>query len=248
MISIQNLSKTYDDYNALKGIFLEIGKGEVYGLLGTNGAGKTTTIKILATLLKPTDGTALMNGVSILEDPIKVRENLGYLPEMPALYEYLTGREFLEFIGGLKGWPKKDAACRGEELRDIFSLQDHYEKLIGTYSKGLKQRLAFAQAIFHEPDILLLDEPVLGLDPVHSNLVKNILDDYKKSGKTVLVSTHLAPFAEEVCTKVGIIHQGSFLASGTMDELIEESSAATLEEAFITYIRGSSGEGVGDLL
>lgn len=234
VIETRSLSKSFGPLRAVENVSIAVKEGHVLGLLGTNGAGKTTMIKILATLLKPTSGDALVGGISVFGDTVELRRRLGYLPETPSLYEHLTGREFLRFVGGLRD--EKDPDARAEELIDMFGLQDHADAPVGTYSKGLKQRIAFAQAILHRPRALLLDEPILGLDPRYSKFVKDFIKDFASKGGAVLITTHLTDMAEAICTEIAIIHKGVIQAMGTLDEVKAKTGTDSLEAAFISLV------------
>jgi len=234
LLESKGLVKDFGKFRAVNGVSFAVEEGEVIGLLGTNGAGKTTIIKIFATLLQPTSGDALVDGISVLGESVEVRKRIGYLPETPSLYEHLTGREFLRFIGSLR--ETGDLDRRVDELVALFGLEDFIDTLVGTYSKGLKQRLAFAQAILHRPKILLLDEPLLGLDPRYSKFAKGFMREFGAGGGCVLVTTHLTEMAENICTRVAIIHRGVIKCIGTLDEVKKQTNASTLEEAFITVV------------
>jgi ABC-type multidrug transport system ATPase subunit len=234
MLECRSLTKRFDRFTAVNEVSFTIEPGEVVGLLGTNGAGKTTIMKIFATLLKPTSGEALVDGLHVLGNTVEVRKKLGYLPETPSLYDHLTGREFLRFIGDLR--KLDDAGKRVNELTEQFGLGDFIDSLVGTYSKGLKQRLAFAQAIMHSPRVLLLDEPILGLDPRYSKLVKDYIREFGSEGRSVLVTTHLTEMAENICGRLIIIHRGVIKAMGTLEEIKSQTGASGLEEAFIMLV------------
>ncbi|MGC9059742.1 MAG: ABC transporter ATP-binding protein [Thermoplasmata archaeon] len=232
MIECHSLTKKYDNFLALDGINLTVEKG-VFGLLGTNGAGKTTTIKILVTLLKPTSGTALIGGIDVVQHPMEVKKKIGYLPEMPALFEHLTGREFLELIGALREMPEKRISQKVEELSRMLGITEYLDTLCSTLSKGTRQKFAFAAAVFHEPEYLILDEPLLGLDPKYLHVAKNYIREYGKE-HVVFMSTHITSLAEEICDTIGIIHRGKLLVCGTLREIMGEHSS--LEEAMIKVI------------
>jgi ABC-2 type transport system ATP-binding protein len=234
MLEARNLVKDFGKFRAVNNVSFAVNAGEVMGLLGTNGAGKTTIVKIFSTLLRPTAGDALVEGISVHADTMEVRKRLGYLPETPSLYDHLTGREFLQFIGSLRN--EKNIDGRVNELGVMLGLEGFMDSLVGTYSKGLKQRLAFAQAIFHRPSILLLDEPLLGLDPRYAKLVKDMLGDFCKGGGCAIVTTHMTDMAEKICSRIAVIHLGVLRAMGTLEEIKAMTATSNLEEAFISLV------------
>lgn len=230
-VCVENLVKVFDRYTAVDSVSFCLERGTVVGLLGTNGAGKTTIVKILSTMLRPTGGKASIDGIDVTVEPIAVRRRIGYLPETPTLYEHLTCREFLRFIGELRNVQNVDG--RVEDLIKGFGLKEHSDALIGTYSKGLKQRTAFAQAIIHEPNILLLDEPILGLDPRYTKFVKGYIREFSAKGGCALITTHLTELAETLCDRFLIIHRGKIRADGGLNAVLSDTGTQTLEEAFI---------------
>ncbi|MEM3395756.1 MAG: ABC transporter ATP-binding protein [Thermoplasmata archaeon] len=231
MIECREITKKFDNFLALSNISFTVEKG-VFGLLGTNGAGKTTTIKILVTLLKPTSGTALIDGIDVVRKPMEVKKKIGYLPEMPMLFEHLTGKEFLELMGNLRKMEVMEIENRIEELAKMLGIGDYLDVLCSTLSKGTRQKFAFAGAIFHEPEYLFLDEPLLGMDPKYWHVAKNYIKNYGRN-HVVFMSTHITNLAEEICDSIGIIHQGKLLACGKLDEV---KGALTLEESLIEKI------------
>ncbi|MEM4160399.1 MAG: ABC transporter ATP-binding protein [Thermoplasmata archaeon] len=231
MIECRGITKKFENFVAVSELSFTVEKG-VFGLLGTNGAGKTTTIKILVTLLRPTAGTAFIDGVDVVKNPMEVKERIGYLPEMPVLFEHLTGREFLELIGTLRRMERKEIEERIEEIGEMLGIVEYLDVLCSTLSKGTRQKLAFAGAIFHEPDYLFLDEPLLGMDPKYWHVAKNYIRDYGKK-HIVFMSTHITNLAEEICDAIGIIHRGRLLACGKLSEV---RGSLTLEQAFIEKI------------
>ncbi|MCX8173219.1 MAG: ABC transporter ATP-binding protein [Thermoplasmata archaeon] len=231
MIECKAITKKFDSFVALSEISFTVEKG-VFGLLGTNGAGKTTTIKILVTLLRPTSGTALIDGIDVVKSPMEVKKKIGYLPEMPMLFEHLTGREFLELLGTLRMMDKKAIEGRIEELARMLGIVEYLDVLCSTLSKGTRQKLAFAGAVFHEPEYLFLDEPMLGMDPKYWHVAKNYIKDYGRN-HVVFMSTHITNLAEEICDSIGIIHRGKLLACGKLGEV---KGALSLEESLIEKI------------
>ena len=233
MIKTLNLTKTFGKFTAVSQLNLEIEKGELFGFLGPNGAGKTTTIKMLIGLLKPSEGKVLIGGHDIEREPLRAKQIIGYIPDQPYLYRKLTGKEFLEFIANLYGGEVNQGKV--EELLDLFGLDGWGEELIENYSHGMRQKLVFSASLIHEPEIIIVDEPMVGLDPRGTRLVKNILRKKCAEGCTVFVSTHGIEVAEEICTRIGIIREGRLIAQGTMEELREtaHSQKEDLEEVFL---------------
>lgn len=236
MITVQNLVKSYsrDDRRALDGLSLSVKPGELYGFLGPNGAGKTTTIKILVGLLRPDEGSASVAGVDVLDDPLEVKRRIGYVPDEPLLYENMSGMRFLSFIADVFGVPADE---RGTILRlaEEFQLRDALGERISSYSHGMKQKVAIIAALLHDPDVFILDEPIVGLDPQSSFLLKETMRRQCERGKTVFFSTHVMEVAERLCDRVGIIRHGRLVAEGPLDELRERagSTDATLESIFL---------------
>ncbi len=235
MIEIKNLCKRYGDIEAVNGVDLSVESGEIFCLLGSNGAGKTTIIKILIGLLEPTSGTALINGKNIRED-VKSKTLFGYLPEQPHLYERLTGREFLDIMGTLKGVKKSRLEREIDRWSEELELERRLDSETGAYSKGMKQKILFINAILHDPPNLVLDEPTVGLDPRFSQHMKKKISDFSKDGKAVLMTTHITSVAEDVADTVGIIDKGRLLTRGSPESLKEETGTETLEKAFVEVI------------
>ncbi len=236
MLEIQALSKSYGSFQALDSLNLSVQSGELFGFLGPNGAGKTTTINILAGLLKPTSGTAKIAGFDIRRQPLQAKACLGYVPDTPLLYEKLTGREFLRFIQRLYKIDKEQPQKAIDNLLELFELKDRGNDLIQSYSHGMKQKIALAGVLIHEPKVILLDEPTVGLDPKSARLIKDILRELTGRGVTVFMSTHILEIAEQMCDRVGIINQGKLLALGTPSELRQGDS---LENIFLQLTGGA---------
>ncbi|MBI5000002.1 MAG: ABC transporter ATP-binding protein [Euryarchaeota archaeon] len=236
MLAVQNLTKNFGKVVAVYDLSFEVRPGEVFGLLGTNGAGKTTTMKILATLLKPTAGKAFVDGIDVLKYPTEVKRRIGYLPETPALYEKLTAREFLQMLGSLREMEPIALRKRLGYLEKALEMGEFLDLEIGTYSKGMRQRAAFASAVLHEPPVLILDEPTSGLDPRFAKLVKGWVRDYARGGRTVLMSTHVTEIAESLCDRTAIIDRGQIAALDAPAALKERLGAATLEDAFVQLV------------
>ncbi len=235
MINLINLKKVYKGLHAVDTINLEIKKGVIFGFLGPNGAGKTTTIKMMAGVLKPTSGRIIINGIDLAKDPSAVKQCVGFIPDRPFIYEKLTGLEFLQFIAGLYHLdhkPSLNDTITG--LLDLFELSHWQTELVESYSHGMKQRLVMCAALLHQPKVLIVDEPMVGLDPKASRLVKNIFRDQAKGGTTVFMSTHSLEVAEEVCDEIAIIQEGKIIAQGTSETLRHQvGGSGKLEDAFL---------------
>jgi ABC-2 type transport system ATP-binding protein len=241
-IHTRELTKSYGNKMAVSSLDLTVKEGEVFGFLGPNGAGKTTTMKMLVGLIRQTSGKIEVLGARpTLEDP-GFKRKIGYLPETVQLYEKLSGREHLDFVARLYQIPQKTRAERIGDLVSMFELDDCANRLIETYSKGQKQKLALAQTLIHDPELLLLDEPTSGLDPKASRLIKEILLDLKKDGTTIFLSTHLLDIVENLCQTVGVIYQGKMVACDDVKVLGKDSSA--LEERFIELTGGLNKEDI----
>jgi len=217
MIKLVNLTKNYGKLTAVNNINLDVPQGQIFGFLGPNGAGKTTTIRILAGLLQPTNGTAVIGGFDVQKEPLKAKFITGFIPDRPFLYEKLTAVEFMQFVARL--YDMTDSAGMVKELLDMFGLTDWENELIENFSHGMKQRLVMASALLHRPKVLVVDEPMVGLDPRGARLVKDILRDLASSGVTVFMSTHTLEIVEQVCTRVAIIHKGEIIAEGSVADL-----------------------------
>jgi ABC-2 type transport system ATP-binding protein len=228
---------------AVSDLNLSVQAGEIFGFLGPNGAGKTTTIRLLTGLLRPTAGTAMVAGFDIQKDPLAVKRRVGYLAENPYLYPKLTGREFLRFMGELYSVPRASVEARAERLLELFELTARADQLVEGYSHGMRQKLALAGAILHEPPVLFLDEPTSGLDPRSARLVKDLLVALVDRGHTVFLTTHVLEIAQQLCHRVGIVTAGQMVAIGTLDDLRQQAQreAASLEELFLQLTDGAEG-------
>lgn len=238
MLEVRNLVKRFGDVLAVDNISFTVRKGEVFGMLGTNGAGKTTTMKILSCLIKPTGGLALVDGLDVTREQLEVKRRIGYLPEMPNLFEKLTGREFMGMMGTLRGMDRELLEKRMAGYIRILEFGDFLDYEIGTYSKGMRQRVAFASSVLHEPPILILDEPTSGLDPRYSKMVKAWMRDYAAKGNTILMSTHVTEIADSLCDRVAVMHQGKIAGLDTPAGLKKGLGVATLEDAFVALVEG----------
>ena len=242
LIRTDKLSKYYGKGGEIKAVDeldLEVYEGETFGLLGPNGAGKTTTVRLLNCIIKPTSGTAAVNGYDILKKETEVKRVTGLLAESPGLYEKLSAHEFLEFMGALYDVPGDILRERIDDLLKLFGLYDRRDYLLEGYSRGMKQKILVASALIHDPSILFLDEPTSMLDPRAALMVKDLIKKLADSaGKTIFICSHILPVVEELCDRIGIINQGRLIALGTVDEIIAQAGTKTLEEAFIAITGG----------
>src|SRR5258707_1186103 len=234
MIELIHLVKRFGELGAVNDISLEVPRGQFFAVLGPNAAGKTTTLKILAGLMRPNSGTARIGGFDIERDPLKSRKRMAFVPDFPFLYDKLTPWEFLRFVGQLFQMREERITSFGRELIARFNLEDFVNKPIEGLSHGTRQRIAIVSALLHEPEVFIMDEPMVGLDPQHARVVKDVLKERSLQGMTVLVSTHQLSVAEEMADRVGIIHHGRLMAAGTRDQLRQQSGAAgPLEDVFL---------------
>jgi len=240
-IVCQALTKRFGSLTALDTLDLAVPRGELFGFLGPNGAGKTTTIKLLTGLLRPTSGSATIGGFSITERPLDAKRLIGYVPDNPFLYEKLTGREFLSFMADLYSVAHAGRADRIDSLLARFDLAEKRDELIQGYSRGMRQKIALAGALIHDPSVVFLDEPTAGLDPKSARLMKDVLRSLCRGGAAVFVSTHILDVAERMCDRFGIINRGKLIATGTMDELrtLAASTNTSLEDIFLELTEGS---------
>ena len=239
-IVARDLVRLFGQKAAVNHLNLTVSRGEFFGFLGPNGAGKSTTIKMMVGLLRPTSGSVWVGGVDVWKDPVKARSLMGVLPEYLNIYERLSGREFLVFAGHMYSVPGADIPRRAGELLQVLTLADDADKLIVDYSVGMRKKIALAAALIHRPEVLFLDEPFEGIDPVSSRVIRDILHDLTQHGTTIFFSSHIMEVVERLCTRVGIINQGTLVAEGTLQELRERASGedkdATLEDIFLNVI------------
>ena len=237
MIQVRALSKRFGDLAAVDGLDLDIPQGEFFAFLGPNGAGKTTTIKMLAGLLKPSAGSAVIGGFDIQKEPEQAKARLAYVPDFPYTYDKLTGVEFMQFVGDIFGLAPDLIESRTEALFDRFHLHDYRHELTENLSHGTRQRLVISSALLHEPSVLVIDEPMVGLDPMHARIVKEEFKARSRAGMTIFLSTHQLSVAEELADRVGIIHCGRLIALGTVDELRRSSTdKGALENVFLSLV------------
>jgi ABC-2 type transport system ATP-binding protein len=230
MIEIHDLTKRYGDFTAVDGLSLTAAAGEIFGFLGPNGAGKTTTIRIVSGLSLPTSGRVTVNGIDVIAEPVRAKSIMGYVPDRPYLYEKLTGRELLHFVADLyrKDW--RECEPRAVELLHYFDLDDWIDARVENLSHGMKQKLVLVSALVHDPAVLVIDEPMVGLDALAQRQVKLLFRRLANEGKTVFLTTHTLSVAEAVCDRIAIINRGRIVASGTTAELKKD---AALEDAFL---------------
>ena len=230
MLNIEHLTKTYGEKKAVDDLCLHIAPGEIYGFIGHNGAGKTTTIKACCGILQYDSGEVYIDGVSVKENPIAAKAKLAYIPDNPDLYEFMTGIQFLNFIGDVFGVSAEDRQARIRKYADLFELTNDLAQPISAYSHGMKQKLAVISALLHEPKLLVMDEPFVGLDPKASHILKELMRELCKNGGAIFFSTHVLEVAEKLCDKVAIIKGGKLIRSGTMESVKGDDS---LEEVFL---------------
>lgn len=235
MIKTEHLTKQFGDLVAVNDLNLDIAQGEFFAFLGPNGAGKTTTIKLLTGLIRPTSGRAIIAGHDIQTESIQARRRISYVPDFPFLYDKLEPTEFMRFVGGLYSMDPGAIQRGTDELFDLFELNAARGKIIESLSHGTRQRLIISAALLHDPKVIVIDEPTVGLDPRSTRTVKNVLKQRSRDGVTIFLSTHTLDIAEELADRIGILHRGRLIAIGTMDELRAASGAVgALEEAFLT--------------
>lgn len=223
MITLEKVTKCYSQITAVSELSLHIPQGQLFGFIGPNGAGKTTTIKLLCGLIKPTKGKISICGIDIEQNPIMAKAVIGLIPDKPFIYEKLSGREFLRFVASLRRLSEKLALFRIEGYLKLFELDSWADNLIETYSQGMRQKLIIASALIHEPKVVIVDEPIVGLDPRGANIVKSLFQDLCSAGVTIFMSTHSLDVAQQLCHNIGIIHRGRLIAQGTIAELQEKA-------------------------
>ena len=240
MLELRGVVKRYGSFEAVKGIDLRAERGEIFGFLGPNGAGKTTTIRMVAGVLRPTAGQVLVGGLDMALEPEAAKAKVGYIPDRPYLYEKLSGGEFLRFVAGLWGKDGVEADRRAERLLELFGLTEWRDELIESYSHGMRQKVLIASALIHQPELIVVDEPMVGLDPRSAKLLKDLLQTFVDEGGTVFLSTHTLEVAEALCDRISIIQGGEIIASGTMEDLRAQAHAggAHLEEIFLKVTGG----------
>lgn len=250
MIRLEGLTKRYGSFTAVNEIDLHAPRGELFGLLGPNGAGKTSTLRMIAGILRPDSGRVLIDGFDVAADPYRAKARIGYVPDRPFVYEKLTGRELLRFTAALYGQEGPEIEDRIDELLSLWDLRRWADELVETYSHGMRQKLIISSALVHRPRALIIDEPMIGLDPRAARLLKDLLRAFADSGGTAVISTHTLEFAEVLCDRLAVIDEGVIVTCGTMDELRDEaeSEGSGLEEIFLRLTGGESQAEVMNVL
>ncbi|MGC8940306.1 MAG: ABC transporter ATP-binding protein [Candidatus Bathyarchaeia archaeon] len=235
VIKFSGVSKRYGDVTAVDYLDLEVRRGEIFGLLGPNGSGKSTTLKMILGLVKPDSGSVNVLGVNVEDDPVAVKRRIGYVPESPRIYEFLTGLEFLDFTGDIYGVASEEKKKRIEEFVRALDLDGREGDIISSYSEGMKQKVVIISALMHKPELLLLDEPLSGLDPKSARIVKDLLRELALQGVTTMMSTHILEIAQAMCDRIAIMYGGRLLALGTMEELRQKAKMpeSGLEDIFL---------------
>ena len=249
MIAIHGLVKTFGDFTAVDQVSLEARAGEIHGFLGPNGAGKTTTIRIIAGLLKPTAGRVVVNGHDLATEPEAAKASLGFIPDRPFIYEKLTAGEFLRFHAGLYGIDGTGVGTRVGQMLELFELREWEQELVEAFPHGMKQRLVMCAAFLHRPQAVLVDEPMVGLDPRGARLIKNVFRKMAERGVAILMSTHTLEVAQEMCDQISIIAKGQIIARGTVDELRQLAGGPGREDAQLTqvFLKLTGGSGLQEI-
>jgi ABC-2 type transport system ATP-binding protein len=249
LLELIELNKNYGPKSAVIDLNLEVHRGEIFGMLGPNGAGKTTTFKMIGGLLNPTSGSVIVKGYDIERQSMEAKRIQGFVPDTPLLYEKLTALEFLYFVADLYNVPRDRANRRSSELLRLFNLTENQDDLLDSFSHGMKQKIALAGALMHDPELLILDEPTVGLDPKSAHLIKNILRELTDRGVGIILSTHILEIAERMCDRIGIIQEGRLIAVGSIEELRQESTAeGSLEDIFLSLTGGTEYEQITEVL
>jgi ABC-2 type transport system ATP-binding protein len=246
MIAIHDLVKKYGSFTAVDGVSLEVLPGEIHGFLGPNGAGKTTTIRMIAGLLKPTSGRILVNGHDLAADPELAKASLGFIPDRPFIYEKLTAGEFLRFHGGLYGMDGDGVPARVREMLEMFELTRWENELVESFSHGMKQRLVMCAAFLHRPRAVLVDEPMVGLDPRGARLIKDVFRKMSERGVAILMSTHTLEVADEMCDRISIILKGRIIARGTVPEL-RAMGGSQDDQLTAVFLKLTGGSGLQEI-
>ncbi len=250
MIAVHDLVKRYGSFTAVDGVTLEVAPGEIHGFLGPNGAGKTTTIRMIAGLLKPTAGSIVVNGHDLASSPEAAKQSLGFIPDRPFIYEKLTAGEFLRFHAGLFGMDGGGVGARVREMLELFELTRWEDELVESFSHGMKQRLVMSAAFLHRPRAVLVDEPMIGLDPRGARLIKDVFRRMSAHGVAILMSTHTLEVAEEMCDRISIILKGRLIARGTVEELrvMAGTADAQLTPVFLKLTGGGALQEIDEVV
>jgi ABC-2 type transport system ATP-binding protein len=250
MIRLTGLTKRYGTFTAVDAIDLEVPRGELFGFLGPNGAGKTTTLRMIAGILRPTAGKVEIANIDVDYDPVAAKMRLGFIPDRPFIYEKLTGAEFLRFVAGLYDQEGPEVEHRARELLALFDLDDWQDELVESYSHGMRQKLIISSAFVHRPEVIVVDEPMVGLDPKAAKILKDLFREYTRRGHTIMMSTHTLQVAESMCDRIAIMQGGRIRASGTMAELRQsaEAGATGLEDIFLKLTGENAARELVDVL
>ncbi len=247
VLRLEAVAKKYGEFTAVNGIDLSVPRGRIFGFLGPNGAGKTTTIRMVAGVLLPTSGRVVIGGNDLAREPEEAKTRIGYIPDRPYLYEKLSGAEFIRFVAGLWGRDGKETEERAERLLELFNLSQWQNELVESYSHGMRQKLLISSALIHQPELIVVDEPMVGLDPRSARILKDLFRTFVRNGGTVFLSSHTLEVVEVLCDEIAIINEGNIIARGTMDDLRAQADAggAHLEEIFLKV---TGGEEVADIV
>ena len=252
MIKLTQLSKNYGSFTAVDRIDLEVPRGQLFGFLGPNGAGKTTTLRIIAGILRPTSGRVEIAGIDVAQDPVGAKMKLGFIPDRPFIYEKLTGAEFLRFVAGLYEQEGPQVEHRAHELLALFDLDDWRDELVESYSHGMRQKLIISSAFVHRPEVIVVDEPMVGLDPKAARILKDLFREYTKRGHTIMMSTHTLEVAQALCDRIAIIQSGRIRACGTIAELRAHAAGTGagdgLEDIFLKLTGENAARELVDVL
>src|SRR4029453_18889234 len=250
MIELRSLTKRYGSFTAVNAVDLDVPRGELFGFLGPNGAGKTTTLRMIAGILRPSSGTVRIAGIDLAAEPTAAKSKLGFIPDRPFIYEKLTGAEFLRFVAGLYKQHGEQVEHRARELLALFDLEEWRDELVESYSHGMRQKLIISSAFVHRPEGIVVDEPMVGLDPKAARILKDLFREYTRRGHTIMMSTHTLEVAEAMCDRIGIMQGGKIRALGPMAELRAnaESGATGLEDIFLRLTGENAARALVDVL
>ncbi|MBU1096071.1 MAG: ABC transporter ATP-binding protein [Bacteroidetes bacterium] len=246
MLKLESLSKKFNSFTAVDNINICLNKGELFGFLGPNGAGKTTTIKMIVGLFKPTEGSIYIDGVNISTNNVEAKRKIGYIPDQPYLYDKLTGKEFLLFCGGLFDVDKNKLKQKIEELIELLKIENWLNKRTEEYSQGMRQRISIASALLHDPPLVVIDEPMIGLDPQSTHIIKNVFKEYVKSGRSIFMSTHSLNVAEEISSRVCIINRGKIIFDDSSETLqkLKDKHEKNIEDLFIELTKNVNNDSI----
>lgn len=234
MITLENVTKRYGEKTAVDAVDIDVHAGEIFGFLGPNGAGKTTAIKMIVGLLRPDEGKITLDGIDVLRDPLEAKRHLSYVPDNPEIYNKMTGQQYLHFLASVYGITKEERDRRIQKYADAFEMTDSLPDFISAYSHGMQQKICLIGALLHEPDVFILDEPMVGLDPKSSFRLKELMRERCDAGKSVFFSTHVMEVAEKLCDRIAIINKGKIIAVGTLEEIrAQAKDEGSLEKIFL---------------